>query len=142
MHVSWEKKKKKHAQNIRSTVHRAGDLIKRHKLLLVSSKNWITTGCLQFSACSERPIRLNSSSEILKMFRTPPLTKKTLSKQKASILWSHHGETRSCLEKMIMQVWHSSTGVRKTSTCFGSRILRLAERGASVTTFHQVFGVR
>jgi len=26
--VSWEKKRKKHAQNIRSTVHRTGDLIK------------------------------------------------------------------------------------------------------------------
>ena len=26
--VSWEKKKKKHAQNIRSTVHRTGDLIR------------------------------------------------------------------------------------------------------------------
>jgi len=25
--VSWEKKEKKHAQNIRSTVHRTGDLI-------------------------------------------------------------------------------------------------------------------
>jgi len=51
------------------------EIPKRRKLLLVSSKNWVTTGCLQFSACWERPIRLNSVVEILKMFRTPRLTK-------------------------------------------------------------------
>ena len=37
------------------------EIPKRRKLLLVSSKNWVTTGCLQFSACSERPIRLIST---------------------------------------------------------------------------------
>ena len=31
-------------------------------------------------------------------------------------------------------LWHS-TGVRKTSACFGGRIWKLAESGASVTTF-------
>ena len=31
--VSWEKRKK-HAQNIRSTVHRTGDLIRRHAQII------------------------------------------------------------------------------------------------------------
>jgi len=37
------------------------EIPKRRKLLLVNSKNWVTTGRLQFLACSERPIRLNST---------------------------------------------------------------------------------
>lgn len=37
--------------------------------------NWITTSCLQLSACSECLIWLNSTIEILKMFRTQWMTK-------------------------------------------------------------------